>query len=180
MRAGGPGFTLWLTGLSGAGKSTLASAVEAALAARGRSVELLDAEYVRHAFGDDLGHTPADRIRNMRRLGFLSRLLSRHGVAVIVAAMSPYRAIRDEIRNSHQVPFVEVFVDCPLEELVRRDSKGLYSRARSGGLENVIGVSEPYEASDRPEVHVMTDRTPVAECVQTILSALQQRRLIDA
>jgi adenylyl-sulfate kinase len=180
MTAGGQGFTLWLTGLSGAGKSTLASAVEAALIARGRSVELLDAESVRHAFGDDLGHTPADRVRNMRRLGFLSRLLSRHGVAVIVAAMSPYRAVRDEIRASHQAPFVEVFVDCPLEELVRRDTKGLYSRAQAGTLANVIGVSEPYEVSDRPEVHLKTDRTPVAECVQAILSALQQRRLIDA
>jgi adenylyl-sulfate kinase len=178
MTGGSPGFTLWLTGLSGAGKTTLARRIAPALSQCDCRVEVLDGDEVRQAFGHDLGHTPADRAANMRRMGFMARLLSRNGVAVVVAAMSPYRRVRDEIRRDHDAPFLEVFVDCGLDELTRRDTKGLYARGRAGELQNVIGLTDAYEPSPAPDVHLHTDTVPVEECVASVLAALRSRGLI--
>src|SRR5216684_6727236 len=115
------GFVVWFTGLSGAGKSTIANALAADLARRGRHAEVLDGDEVRTHLSKGLGFSKDDRDTNVRRIGYVARLLSRNGVAVIVAAISPYRDVREEVRRLHEAPFVEVFVDCPLEELIRRD-----------------------------------------------------------
>ena len=171
---------MWFTGLSGAGKSTLAAGMAALLREERPHVEVLDGDEIRRALGGDLGYAPADRMTNMRRLGLIANLLSRNGAAAIVAAMSPYRAVREEIRRAHEAPFIEVFVDCPLEELERRDTKGLYARARAGTLNHVIGISETYERPEMPDVAVRTDRISVADSLVCISDVLRARKLLGA
>jgi len=161
------GFTLWLTGLSGAGKSTLSGIIEERLRAGGARVELLDGDVVRQNLSKGLGFSKADRDENIRRIGFVCELLSRNGVIAIVAAISPYRAVRDEIRL--RIPnFVEVHVHCPLEVLAERDVKGLYRKALAGELDHFTGVSDPYEAPLDPEVAVDSSREPPAESCDRI------------
>src|SRR6266849_3740727 len=120
MAADNRGFTVWFTGLSGAGKTTLAEAVRRVLTNLGLRVEVLDGDEVRTNLSKGLGYSKEDRDTNIRRIGYVARLLSRNGVAVVVAAISPYRDVREEVRRAHETPFVEVFVECPLEELIRR------------------------------------------------------------
>ncbi len=132
------GLTLWFTGLPGAGKSTLARRVAETLVGRGLRVELLDGDEFRASLSSDLGFSKEDRDINVRRIGFVARLLSRNGIVAIVAAISPYRAIRDEVRRQHEAPFVEIFVDCSLDELIRRDTKGLYARALRGEIDHSL------------------------------------------
>src|ERR1700730_9090143 len=145
------GFTVWFTGLSGAGKSALAPALRSEIQGRGRRVEVLDGDEVRASLCKGLGFSKEDRDTNIRRIGYVARLLSRNGVIAIVAAISPYRAVPDEVRRDHEACFVEVLVDCSLEELMRRDTKGLYARALAGTLKNLSGVSDPYEPPLTPE-----------------------------
>jgi adenylyl-sulfate kinase len=171
------GFTLWLTGLSGAGKTTLAHTIAAELTRRGRRVEILDGEDVRAQFSRDLGFSKIDRDIQVVRIGYIARLLSRNGVVAIAAAISPYRAARDEVRRAHETAFVEVFVDCALETLVKRDPKGLYRRALLGEIGSFTGVSDPYEAPLSPEVHVQSDGETIAESTARILTALADMRL---
>src|SRR5712691_4646971 len=152
-----PGFTLWLTGLPGAGKTTLATGVREELVRRALRVEVLDGDEVRMHLSRDLGFSKRDRDENVRRLGFVARLLSSNGIIAIVAAVSPYREARECVRRSHDAAFVEVFVDCGLEELIRRDPKGLYARAIRGEIQDFTGVSAPYEAPLDPEIHLRTD-----------------------
>jgi adenylyl-sulfate kinase len=173
-----PGFTLWLTGLSGAGKSTLARAVRDELVGRGVRVEILDGDEVRATLSRGLGFSREDRDENVRRIGFVTRLLSRNGVVAIAAAISPYRATRQEVRNTHETPFVEVFVDCPLDEAVRRDTRGLYDKARRGEVTEVSGVSAPYEPPLASELRVKTDVETVDESRDTILRWLEGRNLV--
>jgi len=172
------GFTLWLTGLSGAGKTTLAAGLRDALIARGHRVEVLDGDEVRRILSAGLGFSKDDRDTNVRRIGYVARLLSRNGVVAIAAAISPYRDTRDEVRRVHEAPFVEVFVDCSLDALVRRDRKGLYAKALRGELQNLTGVSDPYEPPSGADVTVHTDREQVHESLAQILSCLEQRSLI--
>src|SRR5262245_45117242 len=172
------GFTLWLTGLSGAGKSTLAEAVRDEIAALGRRVEILDGDDVRTHLSQGLGFSKPDRDTNVRRIGFVARLLSRNGVVVIAAAISPYRDVRDEVRRSHEAPFVEAFVDCSLDELVGRDRKGLYAKALRGEVAHLTGVSDPYEPPLAPEIHVHTDRDSIDTCRTTIVAWLQEHGLL--
>ena len=171
------GFTLWFTGLSGAGKSTLAEGVRDALVARGHRVEILDGDEVRQNLSKGLGFSKEDRDTNVRRIGFVARLLSRNGVVAITAAISPYRAVRDEVRRDHEAPFVEAFVDCSLDELVRRDRKGLYAKALKGEIAHFTGVSDPYEPPAAPEVTAHSDRESVAESIQKILECLERHGL---
>jgi adenylylsulfate kinase len=180
MTGGAPGFTLWFTGLSGAGKSTLAQGVRDVLVARGRRVEILDGDEVRTNLSKGLGFSKEDRDTNIRRIGYVARLLSRNGVVVITAAISPYREVRDEVRRSHEAPFVEAFVDCSIDELVRRDAKGLYAKALRGELPNFTGVSDPYEPPPTPDIHVKSDRETVAESRARIVGWLEQRGLIPS
>ncbi len=173
-------FTLWLTGLSGAGKSTLACVVRDELLSRGMRVEVLDGDEVRKTLSAGLTFSKADRDANVRRLGFVARLLSRNGVVAIVAAISPYQATRDEVRRSHEAPFIEVFVDCPLDELVRRDTKGLYDKARRGELPGLTGVSAPYEPPAAPELRIATGTLTAGQSETLLISYLESRMLVPA
>jgi len=168
---------IWLTGLSGAGKSTLAERLREELVARGRSVEVLDGDEVRTHLSKGLGFSREDRDTNVRRIGYVARVVDRHGGIAITAAISPYREIRDEIRA--QTPpghFLEVHVRCSLEELLRRDVKGLYKKALAGEIPNFTGVSDPYEPPENPEVVVDTESETLDESVRRILTALKYPR----
>lgn len=155
------GAVVWFTGLSGSGKTTLSGMVATELRSRGLKVEILDGDQVRRNLSKGLGFSKEDRDANIRRIGFVARLLARNGVCAITAAISPYRAIRDEIRGEVEkegIPFIEIYASCPLEVLESRDAKGLYKRARAGELKAFTGVSDPYEEPLKPEVRVYTDR----------------------
>jgi len=173
-----PGFTLWFTGLSGAGKSTLASAIRDELVARKRRVEVLDGDEVRTNLSKGLGFSKEDRDTNIRRIGYVARLLSRNGVVVITAAISPYRDVRDEVRKTHDAPFVEAFVDCSIDELVRRDAKGLYAKALRGEIAHFTGISDPYEPPVAPQIHLHSDRETIAESRAAIVAWLERERLL--
>ncbi|HEV7677989.1 MAG TPA: adenylyl-sulfate kinase [Candidatus Dormibacteraeota bacterium] len=166
------GLTVWFTGLSGAGKSTLANALEAELRAQGRRVEVLDGDVVRENLSKGLGFSKEDRDTNIRRIGFVAHLLTRNGVTVLVSAISPYREVRDEVRAMIG-RFIEVHVDCEMDELVRRDVKGLYKKALAGEIANFTGVSDPYEAPLHPEVVADSSKETVAESLARVLDAIQ-------
>jgi len=172
------GFTLWFTGMSGAGKSTLAAAIRDELRARGHRVEVLDGDEVRQLLSKGLTYSRDDRNTNIRRIGFVARLLSRNGVVAIAAAISPYKDLRDEVRRQHEAPFVEILADCTFDELIRRDVKGLYAKALRGEIEHMTGVSDPYERPECPEIAVHTDREDVAQSLATILGWLADHDLI--
>src|SRR3989454_9140752 len=165
------GFTLWFTGLSGAGKSTLAAAVSAELRGRGVPVEVLDGDEVRQNLSKGLGFSREDRDTNIRRIGYVAKLLARNGVAVITAAISPYRAIRDEVRQDIGT-FVEVYVKASLDECIRRDTKGLYARALAGEIPQFTGVSDPYEEPVAPELVIETEREEVADSASRVVDRL--------
>lgn len=171
------GFTLWFTGLSGAGKSTLAEIVQQRLREMGRRVELLDGDEIRKNLSQGLGFSKADRDANILRIAFVARLLSRNGVVAITAAISPYRAIRDQARAEIS-NFVEVFVDCPLEVCEQRDVKGLYKKARSGEITQFTGISDPYEAPEHPEIHLHTDAENLEQDVEIIFTRLRELGLL--
>ena len=165
------GFTLWLTGLSGAGKSTIANAVAERLRAGGAKVEILDGDEVRLNLSKGLGFSREDRDTNIRRIGYVAKLLTRNGVAVISAAISPYRGVRDEVRQDTGA-FVEVFVKASLDECVRRDTKGLYKKALAGEIKQFTGVSDPYEEPLQPELVVETEGEDVATSAERVLARL--------
>ncbi len=165
------GFTLWFTGLSGAGKSTLAAAVSAELRGRGIPVEVLDGDEVRQNLSKGLGFSREDRDTNIRRIGYVAKLLARNGVAVITAAISPYRAIRDEVREENGA-FVEVYVKASLDECIRRDTKGLYARALAGEIPQFTGVSDPYEEPLAAELVIDTEREEVADSASRVVDRL--------
>jgi adenylylsulfate kinase len=148
-----PGFTIWLTGLSGSGKTTIALNLATRLQRTGITAKVLDGDVVRSTISQDLGFSREDREENVRRLTFLSERLSRHGVCVIVAAISPYRCDREAARARLKA-FVEVYVMCPMEILLQRDPKGLYRRALSGELLDFTGVNAPYEEPLNPEITI--------------------------
>ena len=172
-----PGFTVWITGLSGAGKTTIAQQLEAVLRDRGRKVEVLDGDVVRTNLSKGLGYSKEDRDTNIRRIGFVCKLLARNGVAVIAAAISPYRAVRDEVR-AEIGDFVEVYAKCPLEVLQERDAKGLYAKALRGEIANFTGVSDPYEEPLNPEVVLETDRETVEESLAKTVAKLKEMGLL--
>ena len=167
------GFILWFTGLSGAGKSTLAKMCEERLLERGVDVEMLDGDVVRTNLSKGLGFSKEDRDTNIRRIGFVSRLLARNGVCVIAAAISPYMALRKEIRATvdGEAGFIQVYAECPIEELIERDPKGLYKKAVAGEIPNFTGISDPYEPPDESEVIVHTkEETPEQSCQKIMLT----------
>jgi adenylyl-sulfate kinase len=176
----GSGYIVWFTGLSGAGKSTLSRALEPALRTE-RPVEILDGDEVRTYLSRGLGFSREDRDTNVRRIGFVARLLARNGVAVITAAISPYAETRGEVRRLAEaggVPFVEVYVSAALEALAERDPKGLYRKALAGEIPHFTGVSDPYEPPPAPEVTVRSDREPVEASAAAILEYLRRRGLV--
>ena len=167
------GFTLWFTGMSGAGKSTISERIYAELHAAGAKVEMLDGDVVRTNLSQGLGFSKEDRDTNIRRIGFVAKLLSRNGAIAVVAAISPYRAVREEVRGTIE-NFVEVYVHCPLEVLAERDVKGLYKRALAGEIPNFTGVSDPYEPPSAPEVTIDSSCETVEESVAKVWAKLAE------
>jgi 3'-phosphoadenosine 5'-phosphosulfate synthase len=167
------GFVVWLTGLSGAGKSTIGQALREELARRGRQAELLDGDEVRTHLSKGLGFSKEDRDTNIRRIGYVARLLARNGGIAITAAISPYREVRNQIRVETTC-FVEVFVRCPLDTLVERDTKGLYRKALAGEIANFTGVSDPYEEPLQPEVVCDTSNESLAQSVAKVVAKLER------
>jgi len=170
---------LWLTGLSGAGKSTIADFVEKKLLACGRHTMLLDGDNVRHGLNRDLGFTDADRVENIRRVGEVAKLMTEAGLIVICSFISPFRAERQMVRElTEPISFLEIFVDTPLDECMRRDPKGLYAKARAGRLEHFTGLDSPYEAPQHPELHVTTVDSSPERISERILDELRRRSII--
>jgi bifunctional enzyme CysN/CysC len=170
---------LWLTGLSGAGKSTIADVLEKQLAGRGRHTMLLDGDNVRHGLNRDLGFTDADRVENIRRVGEVAKLMTEAGLIVICSFISPFRAERQLVRElAAPAAFLEVFVDTPLDECIRRDPKGLYAKAKAGRLEHFTGLDSPYEVPDAPEIRVTTIGVTPQTVAERILDELRDRKII--
>jgi adenylylsulfate kinase len=167
------GVTIWFTGLSGAGKTTIAHKLEHALQERGRNVEILDGDVVRTHLSKGLDFSKEGRDTNIRRIGFVCQLLSRNGVIAIAAAISPYREIRDEVREMCG-DFIEVYAKCPIDVLSERDVKGLYKKALAGEIKNFTGVSDPYEEPLNPEVTIETDRESEDESMAKIMTKLEE------
>lgn len=167
------GFTVWFTGLSGAGKSTLAENLERVLRERQHKVEVLDGDVVRTNLSKGLGFSKEDRDTNILRIAFVAKLLTRNDVAVLVAAISPFRQTRqkaaEEIGN-----FIEVYVKCSIETLLKRDTKGLYEKALQGKIANFTGISDPYEAPDNPALVVDTEIETLEESLNKILAKLEE------
>ncbi len=173
------GFTLWFTGLSGSGKSTLSNRLFREFRQRGYRVELLDGDEVRTHLSAGLTFSKADRDTNVRRIGYVAKLLSRNGVIAITAAISPYRDTRNEVRREH-AEFVEIYTEATVEALTARDVKGLYKKALAGEVKNFTGISDPYEPPLQPEITVHTDRESVDESIDNILTYLEEKGFIDA
>ncbi len=171
------GFTLWFTGLSGSGKSTLARGVEQELRRRGMKVEILDGDVVRTNLSKGLGFSKEDRDTNIRRIGFVCHLLTRNDVVAIAAAISPYKAIRNENRKMIG-RFVEVYCECSLDELERRDVKGMYKKARAGEIKGFTGVDDPYEAPEDPEIKINSEKQTPEESLAVILRTLELMNLV--
>jgi adenylylsulfate kinase len=169
-----PGVTIWLTGLSGAGKSTIATALAERLRAQGLRTEVLDGDEVRENLSQGLGFSRADRDTNIRRIAYVAGLLTRNGVVVITAAISPYADARASARKTIGA-FVEVFVNASVDTCIARDPKGLYAKARSGVIPSFTGVSDPYEPPAAPELQIDTERESVDEAVERVLAELVAR-----
>ena len=170
---------VWFTGLSGAGKSTVANMVEQRLHAAGNHTMLLDGDNIRHGLCRDLGFTEADRVENIRRAGEVAKLMTECGLIVLCSFISPYRAERDMVRSLVQPgEFIEVFVDTPIDECMRRDPKGLYAKARAGQIKNFTGFDAPYEPPQAPEVHLRTVGHQASELAESLLRSLAERGVV--
>lgn len=174
----GNGVTLWFTGLSGSGKSTVSLMVATALRNAGYKVEILDGDVVRTNLSKGLGFSKEDRDINIKRIGFVCKLLTRNDVIAISAAISPYREIRDFVREDIG-DFVEIYCDSELDVLIERDTKGLYKKALAGEIENFTGISDPYEPPENPELVLKTDSESPGDSAQKVIEFLIERGVID-
>jgi len=177
------GATLWFTGLSGSGKSTIAVALEEALFERGHLSYRLDGDNIRLGINKNLGFTAEDRTENIRRIGEIAKLFVDSSVIALTSFISPYREDRDKVRALHEeagMPFIEVFVDCSLDEAEKRDPKGLYKKARAGEIKNFTGIDDPYEAPEKAEIHLHTDQMSLQEEVDLLLAYLTQHNILPA
>jgi adenylylsulfate kinase len=173
------GCTVWFTGLSGSGKSTIAVAVEKSLWDRGVRSYILDGDNIRHGLNNDLGFSPEDRTENIRRIGEVAKLFTDGGVLNLTAFISPYRSDRDRVRSiMGEGDFIEVHVDCPVEECERRDVKGLYAKARAGKIPEFTGISAPYEAPEKPEIVLETAKLSEEQSVAKVLEYLEKNGYI--
>jgi len=179
---GQKGCTIWMTGLSGSGKSTIAVALEQVLLQRGKHAYRLDGDNVRHGLNNNLGFSAEDRAENIRRIGEVSKLFADAGLVAITSFISPYRTDRDKARDLHdqaELPFLEVFVDAPLDVAESRDPKGLYKKARAGQIKGFTGIDDPYEAPEHAELVLRTDKLSVTESVEKLLELLEMRALLE-
>jgi len=173
------GFVLWMTGLSGAGKTTIALILEKELQNRGLKIERLDGDVVRESLTRDLGFTAEDRAKNIERVTFVAKLLSRNGVGCVCSFISPYQSVRDHV-SQNSTNFLEVFIDAPLDVVIERDVKGMYKKAIAGEIPNFTGISDPYEAPQNPDIHIRTDQQTPAESAAEIISQLEEIGFIPA
>ena len=172
---------LWFTGLSGSGKSTIANAVESKLLELNNHTYLLDGDNVRMGLNKGLTFTDADRIENIRRIGEVSKLFVDAGILVLTAFISPFQKERDVVRELvDKNEFIEIFIDTPLEVCESRDPKGLYKKARTGEIPNFTGISSPYEAPIKPEIHIINDKISIEDVTEQILNYLKKKEYIDA
>jgi len=172
---------LWFTGLSGSGKSTIANAVESELLKRNKHTYLLDGDNIRMGLNKGLGFSDEDRVENIRRIGEVSKLFVDAGIIVLTAFISPFQKERDAVREMGEVAeFIEVFIDTPLEVCESRDPKGLYKKARNGEIPNFTGVSSPYEAPQRPEIHIKNDKISIEDVTEQIIGYLQEKGYLNA
>lgn len=169
-----PGLVLWFTGLSGAGKTTTARALLEPLRKEGMQAELLDGDELRSVISKGLGFSREDRMENIRRIVFISKMLSRNGINVLVSAITPYREMR-ELARSELPGYVEIFVDCPLEECERRDVKGLYAKARKAVIANFTGIGDHYEPPEQPDIVIRTDVDELSSNVSLIMDYVALR-----
>jgi len=175
------GAVIWYTGLSASGKSTIAHAVEEKLFDRGFISYVLDGDNIRHGLNKNLGFSPEDREENIRRIGEVGKLFADVGIIAMTAFISPYRADRDNARKLHEAgTFIEVFVDAPLDVLEERDPKGLYKKARAGQIPEFTGISAPYEAPEKPEIHLDTSKLNIEECADAVIQYLEKQEIIPA
>jgi bifunctional enzyme CysN/CysC len=171
---------IWFTGLSGSGKSTIANIVEQRLTMDGHHTTMLDGDNVRHGLNRDLGFTEADRVENIRRVGEVAKLMVDSGLIVLCSFISPYRAERDMVRRLvADGEFIEVFVDTPIEDCMKRDPKGLYAKAKAGKLKNFTGVDAPYEAPDDPEIHLRTIDQSADKLADVVVRVLSERKIVE-
>lgn len=170
---------LWFTGLSGSGKSTVANAVSRELYRQGINEYVLDGDNIRHGLNKDLGFSDHDRTENIRRIGEVAKLFVDSGKVVTTAFISPFRSDRDQVRALFdEKEFIEVFVDCPLEECEKRDTKQLYAKARRGEIKEFTGIDSPYESPERPEITIHTEKITVEEAVEQVLNYLREQNVI--
>ncbi|WP_144555811.1 adenylyl-sulfate kinase [Bacillus sp. X1(2014)] len=170
---------LWFTGLSGSGKSTIANAVSNELFRRGISEYVLDGDNIRHGLNKDLGFSDYDRTENIRRIGEVAKLFVDSGKVVTTAFISPFRSDRDQVRALFEDgEFIEVFVQCPIEECERRDPKQLYAKARRGEIKDFTGIDSPYEAPEQPEITLHSDQVTVEEAVEQVFAYLKEKNII--
>lgn len=167
------GFTIWFTGLSGSGKTTVSKLVEQKIRERNRNIEVLDGDVIRTNLSKELGFTKEDRDTNIKRIAFVCKLLTRNGAANIAAAISPYRETRDYARTEIG-DFIEVFVKCPLEVCIERDTKGLYQKALAGEIDNFTGISDPYEEPLYPEIILETDKETPEKSAEKVIAKLEE------
>jgi len=175
------GFVVWLTGMPGSGKTTIASGVAHKLKTEGYRVEILDGDWVRKTINVGAGFTREERERHLLRVAWIARLLARNGVIVICSFVSPYIEVRRKVREIIEVdvPFIEVYVKCSLEECIRRDPKGLYKRALAGEIKNMTGISDPYEEPVNPDLVIDSENEPVEVSRARLLSYIKQELLRD-
>jgi bifunctional enzyme CysN/CysC len=170
---------LWLTGLSGAGKSTIADLIEKQLLAHGRHTMLLDGDNVRHGLNRDLGFTDIDRVENIRRVGEVAKLMAEAGLIAICSFISPFRSERQMVRELiAPTVFLEIFIDTPIDECIRRDPKGLYAKARAGRIPNFTGIDAPYEPPETPELRLDTLAIAPEDAAAQVIDALRRYRII--
>ncbi|MCL4104149.1 UNVERIFIED_CONTAM: hypothetical protein GTU68_035011 [Idotea baltica] len=177
------GATLWFTGLSGSGKSTVAVELEGVLNEMGVLSYRLDGDNVRLGINRNLGFSADDRTENIRRIGEIAKLFVDTGVVALSSFISPYAADRDQVRALHEaagMDFIEIFVDCSLDEAEKRDPKGLYKKARAGEIKNFTGIDDPYQAPEKPEIHLHSDKQTLTEEVEAILAELRERGIIKS
>ncbi|MCC7145630.1 MAG: adenylyl-sulfate kinase [Phycisphaeraceae bacterium] len=180
---GQKGVTVWMTGLSASGKSTIAVALEQVLLQRGKHAYRLDGDNIRHGLNKNLGFSAEDRAENIRRIGEVAKLFADAGLIAITSFISPYAADREAARKLHAdagLPYIEVYVDCPIAEAEKRDPKGLYKKARAGQLKGFTGIDDPYEAPTNPELHLRTDQLSIEQSVEKLLELLEQKGLLKA
>lgn len=169
---------LWFTGLSGSGKSTIANAVSNELYRQGINEYVLDGDNIRHGLNKDLGFSEHDRTENIRRIGEVAKLFVDSGKVITTAFISPFRSDREQVRALFEEgEFIEVFVNCPLEECERRDPKQLYAKARRGEIKDFTGIDSPYEAPTNPEITLQSDLLSVEEAVEQVFAYLREKNI---